>query len=137
MRQRAGIAPARVVIALLPAIIISLVPATAMLRAEDAIRIQMPAPQTNHASGKGQILEGSQVVQPSPRERDAIYQLLAAKPRTKTLKEADIKYLKRLIDKATWFGFEQKVVREIWSEVSGKEWRDTEGPLHPKNEAFR
>ncbi|NOS81881.1 MAG: hypothetical protein HOP32_09915 [Nitrospira sp.] len=137
MRQRAAIAPARVVIALLPAIAINLVPATAMLGAEDAIRIQMPAPQTNHASGKGQILDGSQVVQPSPRERDAIYQLLAANPRPKTLKEADMKYLKRLLNKATWFRFEQKMVRDIWLEVNGKEWRDTEGPLHPKNEAFR
>lgn len=70
-------------------------------------------------------------MRPSPRERDAIYQLLAAKPRPKTLKEADMKYLKGLVEKATWFGFEQKMVHEIWSEVSGKEWRDAEGSLYP------
>jgi hypothetical protein len=137
MRQRANIAPTRIVIVLLLAFAMSHILAAAMLQAEDAVPIQVPSTQTGQALRKGQILEGSQVVEPSPREREAIYQLLAAKPRPKTLKDADVKYLKRLLDKQRWFGFDQKMVHEIWSEVSGKEWRDTEGTLYPKNEAFR
>ena len=137
MRRRTNIAPAKLIIALFLAIAMSHIPATTVLQAEDALRIQMPSPQTGQASRKGQILEGSQFVQPSPREREAIYQLLAVKPRPKTLKDADMKYLKGLLNKQTWFGFDHKMVHEIWSEATGKEWRDTEGTLHPKNEAFR
>jgi hypothetical protein len=131
MSQRADIAPPRVVIVLLLAFTISHILAAAMLQAEDAVPIQAPSTQTGQALRKGQILEGSQVVQPSPREREAIYQLLAVKPRPKTLKDADMKYLKGLLEKQRWFGFDQKMVHEFWSEVNGKEWRDTEGPLRP------
>jgi hypothetical protein len=137
MSQRADIAPPRVMIVLLLAFTISHILAAAMLQAENAVPIQAPSTQTGQALRKGQILEGSHVVKPSPREREAIYQLLAAKPRPKTLKDADMKYLKGLLDKQRWFGFDQKMVHEIWSEVTGKEWRDTEGPVHPKNEGFR
>ena len=74
------------------------------------------------------------MVRPSPRERDAVSQLLTAKPRPKTLKDADIKYLKDLLNKAAWFGFERRIVHEMWTEVSGKEWHDTEVSQPPKNE---
>jgi hypothetical protein len=131
MRHRANIAPTRVGIVLLLAFSISHILAAAMLQAENAVPIQAPSTQTGQALRKGQILEGSQVVQPSPREREAIYQLLAAKPRPKTLKDADMKYLKGLLNKQTWFGFDHKMVHEIWSEATGKEWRDTGGPLRP------
>ena len=101
-------------------------PTIAAVRAEDAVRIQMQLTQRSQAPRQGQVLEGSQIVRPSPRERDAVIQLLAIKPRPQTLKDADMKYLKDLRDKPAWFGFERRIVREMWTEVSGKEWHDTE-----------
>ena len=68
------------------------------------------------------------MVRLSLKEREAIYQLLALKPRPKTLKDADMKYLKDLRDKAAWFGFEQQMVHEIWAGTSGKEWRILRSP---------
>ena len=109
-------------------------PAIAVLCAEDAVRIQMQLTQRSQASRQGQVLESSQMVRPSPRERDAVSQLLTAKPRPKTLKDADIKYLKDLLNKAAWVGFERRIVHEMWTEVSGKEWLDTEAYQPPKNE---
>jgi hypothetical protein len=109
-------------------------PAIAVLSAEDAVRIQMQLTQRSQASRQGQVLEGSQMVRPSPRERDAVSQLLTAKPRPKTFKDADIKYLKDLLNKAAWVGFERRIVHEMWTEVSGKEWHDTEAFQPPKNE---
>ena len=109
-------------------------PAIAVLSAEDAVRIQMQLTQRSQASRQGQVLEGSQMVRPSPRERDAVRQLLTAKPRPKTLKDADIKYLKDLLNKAAWVGFERRIVHEMWTEVSGKEWHDTEAFQPPKYE---
>ena len=109
-------------------------PAIAVLSAEDVVRIQMQLTQRSQASRQGQVLEGSQMVRPSPRERDAVSQLLTAKPRPKTLKDADIKYLKDLLNKAAWVGFERRIVHEMWTEVSGKEWHDTEAFQPPKNE---
>jgi hypothetical protein len=123
----------RVVIFLLVAITI-LTPAIAVVSAEDAVRIQMQLTQMVQAPRQGQVLEGSQIVRPSPRERDAVSQLLTTKPRPKTLKDADMKYLKDLLDKPAWFGFERRIVHEMWTEVSGKEWHDTEVSQPPKNE---
>jgi hypothetical protein len=123
----------RVVIFLLLAIII-FTPAIAVVRAEDAVRIQMQLTQMGQAPRQGQVLEGSQIVRPSPRERDAVSQLLTIKPRPKTLKDADMKYLKDLLDKPAWFGFERRIVHEMWTEVSGKEWHDTEVSQPLKNE---
>jgi hypothetical protein len=108
--------------------------AIAVLRAEDTLRIQMRLPKKSQTSRQGQVLEGTQMVRPSPRERDAVSQLLTIKPRPKTLKDADIKYLKDLLNKAAWFGFERRIVHEMWTEVSGKEWHDTEVSQPPKNE---
>ena len=126
--------PSRVLTFLLLAITMNFTSALSVSRAEDTSRIPMQLTQMSQAPRKGPFLEGSQMVRPSPKEREAIYQLLALKPRPKTLKDADMKYLKDLRDKAAWFGFEQRMVHEIWAEVSGKEWRDTEGAQHPKNE---
>ena len=118
----------RVLIVLLLAITMNMMPAIPVLRAEDTSRIPMQLTQMSQAPGKGPFLEGSQMVRPSPREREAIYQLLALKPGPKTLKDADMKYLQNLRDKETWYGFEQRMVHAIWADVNGKEWRDTEGP---------
>jgi hypothetical protein len=109
-------------------------PAIAVVSAKDAVRIQMQLTQMVQAPRQGQVLEGSQIVRPSPRERDAVSQLLTIKPRPKTLKDADMKYLKDLLDKPAWFGFERRIVHEMWTEVSGKEWHDTEVSQPPKNE---
>jgi hypothetical protein len=73
-------------------------------------------------------------VRPSLRERAAISELLATTPPPKTLKEADIKYLKNLLTKATWFGFEQRIAHELWTEANGKEWHDTVATPPPKAE---
>jgi hypothetical protein len=116
------------------AITINFTPAIAGLSAEDAVRIQMQLTLRSQASRQGQVLEGSQMVRPSPRERDAVSQLLTIKPRPKTLKDADIKYLKDLLNKAAWVGFERRIVHDMWTEVSGKEWHDTEVSQPPKNE---
>jgi hypothetical protein len=124
----------RVLIFLFLAITINFTPAIAVLRADNAVRIQMQLPQRSQASRQGQVLEGSQIVRPSPRERDAVSHLLTIKPRPKTFKDADIKYLKDLLNKAAWFGFERRIVHEMWTEVSGKEWHDTEVSQPPKNE---
>jgi len=109
-------------------------PAIRVSSAEDAVRIQMPLTQRSQASRQGQVLEGTQLVRPSPRERDAVSQLLMTSPRPKTLKDADMKYLKDLRDKAAWFGFERRIVHEMWTEITGKEWHDTEASQPPKNQ---
>jgi hypothetical protein len=123
----------RVVMFLLVAITISRA-AIAVVSAEDAVRNQMQSTQRGQAPRQGQVLEGSQIVRPSPRERDAVSQLLTAKPRPKTLKDADMKYLKGLLDRAAWVGFERRIVHEMWTEMSGKEWRDTEVSQPSNNE---
>jgi hypothetical protein len=102
-------------------------PAISVLSAEDTSPIPMQLAQMSQAPRKESFLEGSQMVRPSPREREAIHQLLALKPRPKTLKDADVKYLQGLRDKASWFVLERRMVHEIWADVNGKEWRDTEG----------
>jgi len=113
---------------------LNLMLAIAVLSAEATVGIEMALTQAGQTSRQGQVLEGSQLVRPSPRERDAVSQLLMTKPRPKTLKDADIKYLKGLLGKAAWFGFERRIVHDMWTEVSGKEWHDTEVSQPPKNE---
>jgi hypothetical protein len=85
------------------------------------------------ASRQLQVLDGSQIVQPSPRDRAAMNEVFATTPGSKTLKAADIRYLKDLLNKATWFGFEQRIAHELWTEVNGKEWHDTEVTQPPRN----
>jgi hypothetical protein len=116
----------KIVIVLLFAITISVTSAISALRAEDASRISMQMAQMSQAPRKGPFLEGLQVARPSPKEREAIYQLLALKPRPKTLKDADVKFLQGLRDKASWVMLERRMVHEIWAEVTGREWRETE-----------
>ena len=112
---------------------IHVAPARTALSAEDVVHVQMHTTQMGQASRQGQPLQDSQLVQPSPRERDAISQVLMTKPRPKTLTDADMKYLKELLNKPAWLGFERRIVHEIWREVSGKEWQKTEGPESPRN----
>ncbi len=107
---------------------IAVLPAIAVSSAEDVVYIQTQSTQMNQGARQGQALPGVPVVRPSLRERDAISEVLTTKPRPKSLTDADIKYLKELRDKPTWFGFEQRIVHEVWAEVNGKEWSNTEGP---------
>lgn len=107
---------------------IPLAPGISILRAEDTTHIQVQLTQMPQTSRKNPVLEDSQMVKPTQKEREAIHQLLSAKTRQKTLKNADRKYLKGLLDKPAWIGFERRVVHEMWTEMSGKEWRDTERP---------
>jgi hypothetical protein len=118
----------KALMALLLATAIPLAPGMSILRAEDALRVPIQLAQVNQMPRKGLVLEDSQMVKPTQKEREAIHQLLAAKPRQKSLKSADRKYLKGLLDKATWVGFERRIVHEMWTEMSGREWRDTERP---------
>ena len=118
----------KVLMALLLATAMPIAPGMSILRAEDALPVPMQLAQVNQPTRKGLVLEDSQMVKPTQKEREAIHQLLATKPRQKTLKNADRKYLKGLLDKAAWVGFERRVVHEMWTEMSGKEWRDIEGP---------
>ena len=115
-------------IVLLLAITMNIAPGIPGLRAEDTLPVPMQLAQVNQSPPKGLDLEDSQMVKPTQKEREAIHQLLATKPRQKALKNADRKYLKGLLDKPAWIGFERRVVHEMWTEMSGKEWRDTEGP---------
>ena len=116
----------RTSIVFLSAIMMHAIPAISVLRAEDTSRTPMHLTQASQAPRKGPFLEGSQMVRPSPKEREAIYQLLALKPRPKTLKDADMKFLQGLRDKSSWFVIERRMVHEIWADVNGTEWRDTE-----------
>jgi uncharacterized protein YbaA (DUF1428 family) len=101
--------------------------------ADEVPYIQMHMTKMSQPSQQGESFQGSQIVHPSPRERDAISQVLTTKPRPKTLTNADIKLLKELLNKPTWFGFEQRIVHDIWAEISGKEWRHTEEATFPRN----
>jgi hypothetical protein len=114
--------------------ITSSTPAIAALRVEDVLRVQTQLTQTSQASRQGGPLEGAQMVQPSPKERAVVSQMLTTKPRPKTLNEADLKYLNDLLHKAAWYGFERRIVHKMWTEVSGKEWHDTEVSQPPKTE---
>jgi hypothetical protein len=113
----------RVVIALLLAIGLNAT-SISVLRAEETSHVPMQLTQLSQTPRKNPFLEGGQMVHPSPREREAVFQMLALKPRPKTLKEADIRFLQKLRDKGTWFGFDRRMVHEIWAEVHGKEWGD-------------
>ena len=85
----------------------------------------MTGPTRNFTtSRRGETFQGAQLVRPSPRERDAISEVLTTNPRPKALTETDIKLLKELQYKPTWYSFEQRIVHDIWAEVSGKEWRN-------------
>ena len=114
--------------------ITSSTPAIAALRVEDVLRVQTQLTQTSQVSRQGGPLEDAQMVQPSPKERAVVSQMLTTKPRPKTLKDADLKYLNDLLHKAAWYGFERRIVHKMWTEVSGKEWHDTEVSQPPKTE---
>ena len=114
----------RVVIVLLLAITVNSTLAISVLRAEETPRVSMQLTQLNQTPRKNPLFEGGQMVRPSLKEREAVHQMLALKPRPKTLKDADMKFLQGLRDKASWFVLDQRMVHEIWSEVNGKEWDD-------------
>jgi hypothetical protein len=114
----------RICIVLLLAINVNAMLAISVLRAEETPRVSMQLTQLNQTPRKNPLFEGGQMVRPSPKEREAVHQMLALKPRPKTLKDADMKFLQGLRDKASWFVLDQRMVHEIWAEVYGKEWDD-------------
>ena len=96
-------------------------------------------PMLGNPSGKLQLFQQEQairrehiLVRPTPQEREAVKTLITMKPRPKTFTEADIKYLKSLLDKAVWMGGEQRILHEMWAKGTGKQWaiRDAE-PQQP------
>lgn len=134
VKRRIGqMSPSRVLGLLLLVTTMYLISTNATSSAEDILYAQMQMAQTSQSARQGEPPQSSQRVRPSPRERDAINQVLTTKPRPKTVTDADMKYLKELRDKPAWFSFEQRIVHEIWAEVSGKEWRDTEGAEFSRN----
>lgn len=62
------------------------------------------------------------LVRPTPQEREAVRTLININPPPKTFTEADINYLKGLLDKAARMGGEQRIVHEMWKEAMGKQW---------------
>ena len=114
----------KVVWVLLLAITVNATSAISVLRAEETARVPLQLTQLNQTPRKNPFFEGGQMVRPSLKEREAVHQMLALKPRPKTLKDADMKFLQGLRDKASWFVLDQRMVHEIWSEVHGKEWDD-------------
>jgi len=115
-------------------VIIDVTSATAVLSAKEVEPLFMHKTQINQASQRGEVFQGSQHVRPSPRERAAISEILLAKPRPKALTDVDMKLLKELLHKPTWISFEQRFVHDIWAEVSGRKWSDTEGGVSsPRN----
>jgi hypothetical protein len=114
----------RICIVLLLAITVNATSAISVLHAEETARVPMQFTQLNQTPRKNPFFEGAQMVRPSPKEREAVHQMLALKPRPKTLKDADMKFLQGLRDKASWFALDQRMVHEIWAEVYGKEWDD-------------
>jgi len=79
-------------------------------------------------------LDEQKLFRPSPQEREAISKLIDMKPRPKTFNEADTKYLKALLDKAAWLGGERRIMHEMWTEVTGKQWGASDGntPKQPE-----
>ena len=67
-------------------------------------------------------MDEQKLFRPTPQERDAVSKLIDIKPRPKTFIEADIKYLKGLLDKAAWLGSERRIMHAMWAEVTGKQW---------------
>jgi hypothetical protein len=67
-------------------------------------------------------IEDEKVYRPSPQEREAVGKLIDMKPRAKTYNDADIGYLKALFDKPVWLGSERRIMHEMWTEVTGKQW---------------
>jgi len=123
-----------VLIFLFLALTMNFSPATGVSRAEDTSPFRVQLPQKTQASPQRLVLEGAQAVRPTLKERDAVSQLLTMKPRPKTLPDADMKYLKALRDKATWLGFERRIVHEMWTKATGKEWHDPEVSQTSKSE---
>lgn len=123
----------RILVLLLLVVVMYVTSATAAFSAKEVVHTQMHTTQINQALRRGEGFQGSQLVRPSPREREAISEVLMTKPRPKTLTDADMKLLKELLIKPTWFGFEQRIVHDIWAEVSGKKWSDTDGAASPRN----
>ena len=127
-RKAHGMTRLNVSILFFLSIAMNVAPALSASDAEDALHVPMQLAETNQTPRNGAALEDSKVVKPTQKEREAVHQLLATNPRQKTLKNADRKYLKGLLDKAAWVGFERRLVHEMWTEMSGREWRDAEGP---------
>jgi hypothetical protein len=106
---------------------IHVIPTHATSSTEGVALTQIYKTQSSQSSRQGEPPQGSQRVRPSPRELAAASEVLAMRPRPKTLTDADIKFLKELLGKPAWYGFEQRIVHEVWAEVNGKKWSDVDG----------
>ena len=72
------------------------------------------------------VIQDQTLFRPSPQERETVGKLLDMKPRPKTFNDADVRYLKALLDKAAWLGAERHIMHEMWTEVTGKQWGTNE-----------
>jgi hypothetical protein len=113
---------------------IHVIPTQATSSTEGVLPIQIYNTQSSQSSRQGEPPQGSQRVRPSPRELAAISEVLAMRPRPKALTDADRKFLKELLGKPAWYGFEQRIVHDVWAEVNGKKWSDADGGVSaPRN----
>jgi len=81
--------------------------------------MERPDESKDQADGAGECAD-RKLVRPSPKERVAVIKLLEQKPRPKTFIDADIKYLRALMEKAVWTGAERRILGEIWQEAMGQ-----------------
>jgi hypothetical protein len=114
--------PTRILACLLLLAMVYVMVERASARAEQVVHTYLHRTQTSQESRQGKSSQAQQLVRPTPRELAGISDVLAATPRPKTLTDADTKYLKGLLGKPAWFSFEQRIVHELWTEVTGKEW---------------
>ena len=118
---------------LLVAITIS-TPAIAVVSAEDAVSIEMQSTQKSQAPCEGQVIEGSQNGRPSLRERDAVSQILLPNHAQDSEGCRYEVQFENLHDKPAWFGYERRIVHEMWTDLSGKQWHKTEVSQRSRNE---
>src|ERR1700692_3742064 len=72
-------------------------------------------------------LNDQKFFRPSPQEREAINKLINMRSPPKTFNEADVTYLKALLNKAAWLGSERRIMDEMWAEATGKQWGASDG----------
>ena len=82
-----------------------------------------------------EVQNDQRLFRPSPQEREAVSKLIDMKPRPKTFNDADIRYLKGVLDKAAWLGAERRIMHEMWTEATGKQWgaSDADSPKQPQS----
>ena len=82
-----------------------------------------------------EVQNDQRLFRPSPQEREAVNNLIDMKPRPKTFNDADIRYLKGVRDKAAWLGAERRIMHQMWTDATRKQWGagDADSPKQPQS----